>query len=232
MKILPLNLAPFSCGLLNETKKQKNEQPNLYKTTSKFNNNISFGAKNKISINAIKKLIDSLTKENIHFELIGTNKSATVVEFKNFRTISQTTTFLKDNIKKIIKYKSDGTPCFAYQYQKNTLQKTIIYAEDGRKLQKDIFYPNGKRKSTTTYVGFANFPKRTKHYHEDGKTIKTLTNYYTNSKQPKDIKEYNSKGIILKETTFNENGKMQIITSYDKNGVPFTTSNFINNNIY
>ena len=220
MKITAFNTFKYNTNKTSFSKKEKVETISLQQTAPVFKQekNISFGAK-KISIKAIKKLIEALNKENINFELLQTGKSATIVEFKDSKTIAKTTSFFADDIKKIINYKPDGSaPHTAYQYKKETLEKILVFDINGWKRQRNTFYPNGQRKSITTYHGFASLPKTKKVYYENGKTLKSEITYQVNCKYPKTIKEYNKNGNLSKELVFNEEGKIITSAFYNQEG--------------
>ena len=228
MKITTLSPIKYNTNSynINEKQKTKNHTSHQIMPLFKKEQNISFGAK-KISIKAIKTLIESLRKENIDFELLATDKYATVVEFKDSKTLAKSTSFFKDGIKKIINYRPDGTtPHTALQYQNETLQKIITYDINGCKKTKHTFYPSGQRESITTYTGFVNFPKSKKIYYKNGKTIKSEIKYHTNCKLPETIKEFNNKGILFRKSTFDNEGRIISKISYDKKGNAIAHSDF------
>ena len=116
----------------------------------KQNDNISFSGTKKISVKAIRNLIDKLLEENIHYVLSGNATSASVTEFRHFKTATKKTTFFLGGKKEEIIYKTDGiTPNLKYKYQDNILTTIISYGQFGEKLFKEQYFKNGIKKTKT-----------------------------------------------------------------------------------
>ena len=222
-----MQLSTFN-NLKNNKKREKSNFSYSYSTDLfKKNENISFGKIKKISIKQIRKLINDLLKNNIHYELSGNANSASIKEFRHFTTPTKKTTFFLGGKKEEIIYKPDGiTPNLKYKYQDDKLITTISYGQFGEKLFKESYYPNGLRKSKTIYEGVASFPKIKTSYYKDGKTIQYETLFHHNSRIPKLIKVFDKNGKIAMKMELNENKEIMTKIRYDKKGTPTIISEY------
>lgn len=221
----PMQSYSAKYSIANKKENNNNYQKNYLQTPTNYP--ISFLGIKKISKKEVNDLINNLIKENIHYELIGTPNSVSVIEFRNIKRLAKKTTFFFNDKKEEIVYKYDGeTPHLKYKYQKNKITALIKYGNYGEKTHKETFYENGQRASHTVYHGVASLPTFKFFYQQDGKTLKAETKFHANSRIPKIIKEFFPNGKIANETLIDESGFITSKTKYNKKGEPIMISEF------